>query len=722
MKARLLGAGVVFFAAGACGGDLDLPAPATVTIVAETDGQQAFAGARLPGPLAAAVSASDGRRVPRAQVRWTVTAGTGAGLSDSLTVSDGTGRAEVVLTLGQEPGSYGVRATLVVDEDKSVSFSAVALDPPTLTGVEPATFASGDTIALYGANLSDSLRVEVGAALAHVLGASPAGDTLNAIVPPCLVPGTVAIHVLFGAAQSNAISGTYVASAGALTLASGEYLSLDPATLDACATFAPAGPSGAEYLVVPQSVSSVPGVTAEYRLFGDSIVTVVSRPAPPQASLPLATRFHDLLRRREAELARGPRRQLSPEAGVGALAEIKIGDRRDFHVCDSVPCSTAEAFTKVTAEVRYVGEHAAIYQDLGAPTGGLSDTDIQQLGSLFDQDLYEVATRAFGAESDVDRNGRVLILMTPVVNGLTPEEDCGTAIVTGFFFAVDVDAGRFNVPSNEAELFYTLAADPGATVSCAITIDVIQRLVPVTFVHELQHMISYHQHVLVRGGDSEALWLNEGLSHLSEELAGLHFAALGDDKLLSQFAVGDLFNAYRFLKDPGSQFVLFSEGTGTLAERGASWLFLRWLVDQFGTDMSRRLVETERTGGENVAAAVGEPMARLLPEWFLANYVSDLVNFAAPPRLRYVTWELRTTYGSLHDQLPQRFDRPFPIVPLLFTGGTFDVGGVLHSGSGDYVRVVQDPGGRGFTLRLRDSAGGPVSAAAVPRLNVIRIR
>ena len=33
-------------------------------------------------------------------------------------------------------------------------------------------------------------------------------------------------------------------------------------------------------------------------------------------------------------------------------------------------------------------------------------------------------------------------------------------------------------------------------------------------------MISFNQHVLVRDGDAEDTWLNEGLSHYAEELGG----------------------------------------------------------------------------------------------------------------------------------------------------------------------------------------------------------
>ena len=149
---------------------------------------------------------------------------------------------------------------------------------------------------------------------------------------------------------------------------------------------------------------------------------------------------------------------------------------------------------------------------------------------------------------------------------------------------------------------------------------------------------------------------------------------------------------------------------------------MRWLVDQFGEGVIRRLSETAFTGADNVGAATGEPFARLMAEAFLAHYVSDLPNFAAPPRLRHLTWRFRTTYGSLNQQLPERFALPFPIVPPQFSGGTFLASGELRSGSGNYYRVVQSAGQRGFTIQMGNIGGAPLSNATVPRLNIVRIR
>ncbi|MEE8193476.1 MAG: Ig-like domain-containing protein, partial [Gemmatimonadales bacterium] len=96
-----LGIAATVALAGACGGDdIDLPVPAAISVVDGTDGQLAFAGAPLPAPLTVLVTDAAGVPVPRGEVRWSVTGGAGAGLSDSVTQADASGQAIVWLTLG----------------------------------------------------------------------------------------------------------------------------------------------------------------------------------------------------------------------------------------------------------------------------------------------------------------------------------------------------------------------------------------------------------------------------------------------------------------------------------------------------------------------------------------------------------------------------------------------------------------------------------------------
>ena len=695
---------------------------------ASTDQQQAPGGSRLP--LRVTVRTADGTATVRGAVLWSILSQPGevgeGSLSDSLTLSDGTGLAEVELKLGRTGGVTTVRAVLRADMTQSVDFTINATPTPILTDVSPTSFGGGDQIVVSGRNLDVATGFEVGGVAVGPIAVSGDGSEATLPVPQCLTPGQVAIRALAGTAVSDPLFGDFTASGGSIVLEIGEYLSLSPTALEGCAMFPPAGASGAEYLLAVQSVSGFAGDAAAYRLRG--IGASPSAPAMPKRAARSepshADRFHFRLREFERELA-----QLPPARGATAREApagiIKPGVERIFRVCSNVRCEGD--FATVRAEAKYVGRHAVIYQDLNAPSGGLGAGDFDSLGEIFDLELYDLATRAFGAESDIDGDDRVAILLTPVVNSLTEVASCDDSFIAGFFLALDINPGSVGDPrSNQAEVFYSIVPDLEGEFTCTFTANQVRRQVPVTFIHEFQHMISFHQHVMLRGGGPEELWLNEGLSHLSEELAAQHFLAQGDTTRFRRFAVGNLINAYDYLLEPGDVFVLPAEGGGTRQERGAAWLFLRWVVDQFGEDVVRRMSETGATGSGNVGSVAGVPFGRLLSEWFLANWVSDLpdsilADSVKPDRLKFSSWRFRITFASFNEQLEDRFPKAFPIDPRLLSPGGFDQVRTLRAGSGDYYRVVQPPNDAGFVATLTQPSGQALVDAA-PRLNVIRIR
>ncbi|MGH7569112.1 MAG: hypothetical protein ACREL9_09115 [Gemmatimonadales bacterium] len=540
-------------------------------------------------------------------------------------------------------------------------------------------------------------------------GVGCSGDSAGPTLPPCTAAGD------------------------SVVLAVGEYVSLDPIPDSGCAVFAAnADPSTAEYLIVPQSAAGEPGRKSSFSLRGDTIV-FPAPVAPALASEPEqspAEQFHDRLRRAEATRDYGP--ALPPDGGQarrvpGAAAPIGpprakplVGEQRTFSVLAELDLSR---FQTVTATAWAVGQHIAIFIDNAAPANGLSGENLDSLRSVFDSRLYGADTAAFGRESDITGDSVVIVLMTPLVNQLVSKAECAqSGFIAGFFFGADIDPAFANDSRfNHTEIFYTLVADPFATVSCAHSALQVARLVPVTLIHEFQHMISYNQHVLVRGGDTEVLWLNEGLSHLAEELGGRTYAPGTPE--YSRFIIGDLFNAYQFLDSTFRHFLLPTEGIGKLPERGAAWLFVRYLVDQYGAATTRALLETNQTGAANVAAVTGD-FTQTVTRWALANWVSDLnvVGFTPPPELRYTSWSFRTTYASLHAQDPATFAKPFPLVPTVGVGDAVNLRGTLRAGSGQYHRVLQNPGDGGFTLVFGTGTGGPLPAMVVPRLNVIRIR
>ena len=256
-------------------------------------------------------------------------------------------------------------------------------------------------------------------------------------------------------------------------------------------------------------------------------------------------------------------------------------------------------------------------------------------------------------------------------------------------------------------------------LSCAHKPSDVNNVTPVTFTHEFQHMINFVEHVLVKNANSEEGWLDEGLSKYAEETAGRSF---GDNAHFSQFAIGDVYDAYQYLAATGTSPLLIPEDTGSLAEVGASWLFTRYIVDQFGDSLPGRLVRTSFTGAGNVQAQTGQSFAQTVSRWALANWVSDLPGFSAPSELQYTTWHFRNTYSNLHSQDPTDFPLAYPLLPTFSAGNAVNLSGKLWSGSGEYVRAVQAPNGAAFTLHLSGAGGTAVSPAVIPRLVVLRIR
>jgi hypothetical protein len=315
----------------------------------------------------------------------------------------------------------------------------------------------------------------------------------------------------------------------------------------------------------------------------------------------------------------------------------------------------------------------------------------------------------------------VVILLSDAINDLVGRPECNESYVTGFFLGADIAPGT-RTQYNNGEVFYGLVPDPFGQVSCPRTVPLVKALLPATFIHEFQHMISFNQHVLVRNGETETVWLNEALSHLAEELGGLHYDSVGNPAAKSEFLFGDLLNAFLYLSNPGATAMVTEDSPVELEERGAQWLFLRYVVDRFGSDVTRQLVQTSRVGEANLVAVTNTSFKTLLGRWALAVYVSDLPNFTPQEVLTYAFWRFRTTYASLNRQDPQDFDRPFPLVPAAATGGAFALTDSLKSGSGAYLLITQDPRGEGFDLLFRSSSGDALPTSGVAQLAIVRIR
>jgi hypothetical protein len=520
-------------------------------------------------------------------------------------------------------------------------------------------------------------------------------------------------------------------------LAPGQVVLAD-ASETACIRLEEAAGPGAEYLYVAYSAAGAEtreGTTAAYRLAGAAGTThpaAVVRPSTPaNAPSPTAAQLlHDRLRGLGRELAlERPKSRRDRRSGPAVKAPPVPGEQRTFNVLRSASVSGTQAddYVQVVATARYVGSHAAIFLDAAAPTeGGYSQADLDSIGTLFDEHIHPIDVNSFGAETDVNGDGLVLVLLTDRVTRLSGCDQ--GSFVVGLFFAVDLLEGH--VGSNNAEIFYGLTPDAG----CGVTREMAVQRLPTVFIHEFQHMINYGQKVIQRGGEAEDVWLDEGLSGLAEELGGrlVPGESCVNGDCLTQFHRNNLTNAYNYLLQQDAAYLIGPPRPPLpLTQYGATWLFVRWLADHFaadstlGTDLTRALVQTRRTGTDNVESATGTSFDRLIGEWQLANYLEDrpdLEELTAGTRFGYVSWRLRDVFGSFHQQDPVRFPQAYPLQPDILTGGDYVKDGVLRPGSGPHLLVGQpDSAPVDLLLTASDGMTG-LPAAAAPRSIVLRLR
>jgi len=438
------------------------------------EGQFAETGALLPLPLEVRVQAiSNGRVEEGINVRWKVVNGVGAHLDYETTVSDSAGVTSVRLTLGPELGEYRVQASVAGMTSSPAEFLARAILSPELTLVPTDPVMAGEVIHLEGRNLSEDPTENVvtfSGFRGRVISASP--EALEVEVPPCLPSRSVQLQIRIGTLATQLSTLQILGGSEYLSLEVGEDRILDAS--DALACFRLASSPGTSFLVVPHTTGTVGG--AEYPVEITGLTEDGLFPAPlfkgPPASPSLleeaisaeegpvpATHWEweGRLRGMERTLVRaggvwvgrglmeGPTPSATPEATP------EIGDTREFKVLNR-----DNEFDKITARVRYITDHGLIYVDDETPAGGFTDVDLAFLAEQFENPIHPTVTGVFGSESDLDGNGRVVILFTPGVNRLTPPGSDG--YVGGFFFGVDLLTDRDG--SNKGEIFYAVVPDP----------------------------------------------------------------------------------------------------------------------------------------------------------------------------------------------------------------------------------------------------------------------
>jgi hypothetical protein len=433
------------------------------------------------------------------------------------------------------------------------------------------------------------------------------------------------------------------------------------------------GGTGAEFVFIPFNGASGDGNALNLELTGAGVSDPgtlglgrtglgprISLGAARQPGYVMDRAFHHRLRRSEVE-------ELEPRIRPGTVAALRssvaadvpnLGELRDLNVATSCDGSDIR-----TGEVVYISDHAVIMEDT-ANADNLTAADYAYFGETFDTLIYTVETGHFGAPTDIDDNQRAILFFTRAVNERNPG---GSQTLTiGFFWSGDLfprtgsERLQACAASNESEMFYLVTPDPDGEVGVAVTRDQVRDYAIPLIGHEFQHLINASRRLFVNNANTfEDGWLNEGLSHVAEELLFLAVAGLstgsnwGIEDIRDANAV-DSFNRYMggnfnnlggYLERPDTASLMGD--AVLLATRGASWSFLRYAADRSGRSDEQfffDVVNGTEAGLDNLDDVVGSGAARdWIRDWTVSLYADDFVD-GIEPRFSSTTWNWRSIF------------------------------------------------------------------------------
>lgn len=762
------------------GGDPAGPGPVPANIRVQAGNQQTgVVATALTTPLLVVVTDANNRPVANRRVDWDVGPGSGSANPASSTTNS-RGEATTVWTLGTFAGT--ARITAQVTGVNPTTFTATVLP-----GAAAQMVATPDLLTL---GVGDTLRLR--AAVRDQFG----NDLPNQDISfASLQPGIASVN------GNGLVSALAQGTTGIIATGAGRAdtvpLSVGPAGSSLCGNLMPellalgqvvhpASSSGAVRLCL----QSPDGVNGEYALtlistaasfgsatvsdvlglgttgqltasFGSDVSAGLASPLPAGGwfDAPQATTAADASAawQVEAERRAVERRVLTPLAAdarewwaerettrrlrPSSVAEAKVGDVLRLNVNATSACSNADLRS---ARVAAVGTNAIIATDTDNPSGGYTDAEYAGILATFDTLVFPIDTTAFGAPSNISQYGKIILLYTRAVNALTPANSGFT--IGGFFFARDLypKTARNGVPacaaSNENEMFYLLVPDPNGVVnSNRRTKDEVTLLNLTTIAHELQHLINSSRRLYVNTGAAlnEETWLDEGLSHVAEELLYLRVSRFTTRQNLALADVGGTTDRANNFRNYASQnfsrlynFLIAPEinspyaPNDSLATRGAIWNFLRFAAGRQGaageSAFLRALVNSRTVGVSNLQGVLTTGrFADYLRDWtvsLIADDFSTATTAALTTSYINPTWNFRSIFPGL------RFSGGaalgvYPIALRTLLGGS-PQRIRLAGGTSSYLRFSVPAGQRAV---ISVGANGAAPPADV-RLSLVRLR
>jgi hypothetical protein len=371
---------------------------------------------------------------------------------------------------------------------------------------------------------------------------------------------------------------------------------------------------------------SAPAITQPALNVVKQLPSVQKEAQPDIYPMPAPYTLHESWQRMEPQIKAYIQAHPEKQAIKGlkkATWSFSVGTAKNWYATDLNP-SSSNYYTEYStpSTCRAVGSNCYIFVEDSLWTNGTVTTAaVNSMRTAFEtstpadpsKGIFQLDTMYFGNPPDVDGDAKIIILILDIKDGFSGSG----GYIAGYFYGIneysdaDVQAAYGSTRhSNEAEIYYVDANPANLRTPSGIT------GAASTTAHEFQHMIHFNY------DGSELAFVNEGMSESASKLCGY-----------------GLRSPSLYYENPNVNFLSWGLSSNVLRDYSRAALFSWYLIEQFGSALTKQIVQNSLTGinGYNSAfQTVGSPL----------RYNDVLKNFAVAVGLNNATYDSRYGFTS----------------------------------------------------------------------------
>ncbi|WP_257387007.1 hypothetical protein [Tahibacter caeni] len=632
------------------------------------------------------------------------------------------------------------------------------------TSTAPATPTAGGATYTVAATASSGLPVAFTIDASASSVCTIAGDVVAFIATgTCIVnadqPGDADWAAAPQAQQSMIVT-------GCLSLAVGQVVYGNmPGAANLCVT----GDAGAatEYTLMP--INDSPFAETTLSLTGTNIQAVTGPPAPrpvetplaplqessvdPHGGVPIPPAFADGHRPTAADLV--PRPQ-------GGAVPLTVGQLIDINASIG-SCGAAPDIRKGRVEaISASGPGQQLYYAVQeveeltpgnwspAVVGGFVTGQFQNLMDAFVQSppgstptvgmlsslktgAHDLLTTNYGAMTDLDNNGGIIVFFTRKMNEQSPP--ASSSITSALFQPRDLFSAATCGGSNEGEYIYTMVPDPTGSVNSNVrTVSFVYGNTTGWMLHNISHLLNATRRLYDNGAAPlEQGWLDEALAMAMQELVFFN-TSVGltprQNIVVTNLTTGPnasvrvaAFNTFENPMFGYARDYFFQLGSTNSSKRAGplmtsplnatthdtrtasavtTFLFLRYALDRKNTGDAAiigALVNSQNVGLANLQAVLNVDLNSWVHDFLVAMYTDDAVAGVAP-EYTAPSWSYRSLYTALNGSYQLAVNPLTNATPLTF---------VLRPGGGTRYARFGVAAGQTANLGLTEGGSTPTS-------------